>query len=1167
MKVTVCFGNTRILVPVGEGSMTVAQLTDKSIARYRKISKKDPNEKICVHNIHSEAGILDLDDALSDVVADKDVLVAEFEEETPYTAAPPPEIRNIFNQVAGESSAAGSDKSAERTKPQNINGILDGYMSGDTTALPPDIRNNNNNINDSSYFSISNDKERMAWIDRWVQDGDPSSPGPPSRSSPTPGREQDSSRPVQPSSSHRSPQGSHQSPRSSQQSSDRAVERKIDGSIPERGIEASRNRKPVSEREIGGAERGIDSVPQERGIDTPRGERGIDSNVKVEDEGPERGIGVPSTLGETTSSTGAGDTLKVEIKKDNLPLGCNVRHIDGRSPGLYIMSIEEGSAAEKDGRLKLGDKILEVNGVDLSVMPMVSVLDVYNEMTTTAQVRLAIQRQPPGSVSPAAAAESCPDNLEDSSQTTRDSFEITLFKGQKGLGFTIATREYTTCPGFSPLFVKTVHRHGAAAVDGRMKSNDVLLKVNGKSVVGMPQQAVVAMIRELKGNIQLTLQRHTTDLPASDVQTSPPREPIPPPQPPPPKPLQPTSSRTRLSLDIPLVAPDGRPVGLGISVKGKSTSIKPRRDYGIFIKSILKGGAADLDGRVKVDDQLIAADGQIFKGLTNKEAVQSLKQALERSGKLPSLSLIVSRKDCLNMSAERRTAKPYSSFKDSNQEMMNPSSLASDPNKYRALSLSSPNLGRKKKHKQQVEFDGGRGVAFSEDIQSIPQAGDFLESDEDVVFVGHLGEQADPFNRDHLFRKSMKKIDHGPITPNTLLRRASSHDSLARPNKEEFAPILKKGVSQESVFSGKDTDPVYDTLHDETQRGPPKINDSLIIALQNGKAPTPTVDDSANTSPASEDKPKSKNFLNFFSKKGNKKKDEPKVPLLEPAILGDVPRSKGQSLAAPDWDPSFNSSPMAPEGHPCNKPSGARIDRDFSTPSRANVRGVEREQPRAPGSRGNVMDNSVDHKRSKSSDFFRDKETADRNGGFIEHRLPTTPRERDLNMSRGPDRHSNRSSNSGGERKRGDRPPGHNNYPSRDYPVRDPSRDHPVRDHPVREHARDHPTREHSRDHLPRDSSRDPRDNSRDPREARDRRYMETVHYRYGRGSPHHNPPPPFYLDQQQDPGFYPDPRFAGSNTSLNKRPDPRPPQYQPMIPHPISHLQGRHTPEQLSDV
>ena len=61
------------------------------------------------------------------------------------------------------------------------------------------------------------------------------------------------------------------------------------------------------------------------------------------------------------------------------------------------------------------------------------------------------------------------------------------------------------------------------------------------------------------------------------------------------------------------------------------------------------------DGRLKADDQLITADGQTLKGLTNKEAMQSLKQALERAGKMPSLSLVVSRKDCLNLSAERRT--------------------------------------------------------------------------------------------------------------------------------------------------------------------------------------------------------------------------------------------------------------------------------------------------------------------------------------------------------------------------------------------------------------------------------------------------------------------------------------------------------------------------------
>ena len=41
---------------------------------HSNIKFQDPNEKVSIHNIHSEAGILDLDDALSDVVADKDIV-------------------------------------------------------------------------------------------------------------------------------------------------------------------------------------------------------------------------------------------------------------------------------------------------------------------------------------------------------------------------------------------------------------------------------------------------------------------------------------------------------------------------------------------------------------------------------------------------------------------------------------------------------------------------------------------------------------------------------------------------------------------------------------------------------------------------------------------------------------------------------------------------------------------------------------------------------------------------------------------------------------------------------------------------------------------------------------------------------------------------------------
>lgn len=50
-----------------------------------------------------------------------------------------------------------------------------------------------------------------------------------------------------------------------------------------------------------------------------------------------------------------------------------------------------------------------------------------------------------------------------------------------------------------------------------------------------------------------------------------------------------------MRLDIPVH--DSEKAGLGISVKGKVTVGSNPQDLGIFIKSVLNGGAASRDGR------------------------------------------------------------------------------------------------------------------------------------------------------------------------------------------------------------------------------------------------------------------------------------------------------------------------------------------------------------------------------------------------------------------------------------------------------------------------------------------------------------------------------------------------------------------------------------------
>lgn len=55
--------------------------------------------------------------------------------------------------------------------------------------------------------------------------------------------------------------------------------------------------------------------------------------------------------------------------------------------------------------------------------------------------------------------------------------------------------------------------------------------------------------------------------------------------------------RNRLILRLDVPVHDSEKAGLGISVKGKVTVGPEPHDLGIFIKSVLHGGAASRDGR------------------------------------------------------------------------------------------------------------------------------------------------------------------------------------------------------------------------------------------------------------------------------------------------------------------------------------------------------------------------------------------------------------------------------------------------------------------------------------------------------------------------------------------------------------------------------------------
>uniref|UniRef100_A0A3Q4MI42 PDZ domain-containing protein n=1 Tax=Neolamprologus brichardi TaxID=32507 RepID=A0A3Q4MI42_NEOBR len=87
--------------------------------------------------------------------------------------------------------------------------------------------------------------------------------------------------------------------------------------------------------------------------------------------------------------------------------------------------------------------------------------------------------------------------------------------------------------------------------------------------------------------------------------------------------------REQLMYEIPLNETGS--AGLGVSLKGNK-SRETGEDLGIFIKSIIHGGAAYKDGRLCINDQMIAVNGESLLGRSNNAAMEGLRRSMSSEG-------------------------------------------------------------------------------------------------------------------------------------------------------------------------------------------------------------------------------------------------------------------------------------------------------------------------------------------------------------------------------------------------------------------------------------------------------------------------------------------------------------------------------------------------------
>ncbi|XP_015338949.2 partitioning defective 3 homolog isoform X24 [Marmota marmota marmota] len=643
---------------------------DDCLPRLTKRKSEDPNYWIQVHRLeHGDGGILDLDDILCDVADDKDRLVAVFDEQDPHhggdgtsassTGTQSPEV---FGSELGTNSVSAFQPYQATSEIEVTPSVLRANMplhvrrSSDPALIGLSTSVSDNNF--SSEEPSRKNPTRWSTTAGFLKQNTAGSPKACDR------KKDENYRSLPRDTSNWSNQFQRDNARSSLSASHPMVDKWLEKQEQdEEGTEEDSSRvEPV-----GHADTGLENIPS----------FSLDDMVKL-----------------------------VQVPNDGGPLGIHVVPFSargGRTLGLLVKRLEKGGKAEQENLFHENDCIVRINDGDLRnrrfeqaqhmfrqamrtpiiwfhVVPAAN-KEQYEQLSQSEKNNYyssrfspdsqyidnrsvnsagphALQRAPrlshppeqieahprlPHSAHPSAKPPSAPapapQNVFSSSASSGYNtkkvgkrLNIQLKKGTEGLGFSITSRD-VTIGGSAPIYVKNILPRGAAIQDGRLKAGDRLIEVNGVDLAGKSQEEVVSLLRSTKmeGTVSLLVFRqedafHPRELKAEDEDIV----------------LTPDGTREFLTFEVPLN--DSGSAGLGVSVKG-NRSKENHADLGIFVKSIINGGAASKDGRLRVNDQLIAVNGESLLGKTNQDAMETLRRSMSTEGnKRGMIQLIVARR-------------------------------------------------------------------------------------------------------------------------------------------------------------------------------------------------------------------------------------------------------------------------------------------------------------------------------------------------------------------------------------------------------------------------------------------------------------------------------------------------------------------------------------------
>ncbi|XP_064305511.1 E3 ubiquitin-protein ligase LNX isoform X2 [Phalacrocorax carbo] len=186
---------------------------------------------------------------------------------------------------------------------------------------------------------------------------------------------------------------------------------------------------------------------------------------------------------------------------------------------IYVISVEPGGVISRDSRIKTGDILLNVNGIDLTGVSRSEAVALLKNTNSSVvlkalEMRACETQEEQGCPPPPKATQETCESSEWSPSWVMwlglprylySCKEIVLRRNTSGsLGFSIVGG-YEEHTGNKPFFIKSIVGGTPAYNDGRIRCGDILLAVNGRNTSGMMHACLARMLKELKGKITLTI--------------------------------------------------------------------------------------------------------------------------------------------------------------------------------------------------------------------------------------------------------------------------------------------------------------------------------------------------------------------------------------------------------------------------------------------------------------------------------------------------------------------------------------------------------------------------------------------------------------------------------------------------------------------------------------